>query len=263
MKRILIVVCCMFVLLLSTTSCKKQEVNTLSTGGNLLEQAESIFSGVSINDRESIEQNSNANQEATDQTLLPPQESEPNGKEDLPYWVDEPDPWGPTESIVSEERREYIRTEYQKGYNLIKNQAWSFETGEENYQNNIILLVNALSQLSAEETPPITYSQMKTSALCDDLEVYMGELVFWASAHIDTVTTIEEDTELAQSLNQGNSFSIVEATTKHDEYIRIYIMDSKNVSTWYQPGINHSLKGWVVGADENGLVLCVPSLSGG
>ena len=256
-----IVACCVLIVLFCVSGCERNEVH-VTVGNEILPEEQDIILEEALYEDTPIVAGSQLNTDTANGDEINSKEIDTETSEDPHYWVDEADPWGPTESIVSDERRMYVQTEYKKGYELIKGQAWDYEIGEEHLRNNISLLLDALSQLSSEEVPKITYAQMKTSALSENLETYIGELVFWATAHIDKVTLIEEANS-DQEFNKGKAFYIVEATTKHNEFVRIYIMDTNNIFTWYQVGTNHSLRGWIVGADERGVVLCVPSLSGG
>lgn len=181
----------------------------------------------------------------------------------VPYWQDEPEgPW-PTESIVDDTDRERIHTEYQKGYDLLKGQPWQFSSSDEQLATNIPLLLDALSHLTAEETPHVTYAHMKVAALTQDAETYLGELTHWARVSIDSVEQVAAESELAQALNSGSAFCIVYATTRHEEAIELYIMNPDEIDSWYRAGMNHSIQGWIVGADSDAVVLCVPGLSGG
>lgn len=183
----------------------------------------------------------------------------------LPYWTDTAsDPEWPTESITTEEMREQIHEKYRKGYELIRGQPWVTGHSDTHVFENIQLLLSAISQLKTEELPRATYSEMKTAALSENMDTYVGELMYWASVYIDEVEEVPAHSELAEAVNAGREFCIVHTTTRHDESILLYVMDSDGISSWYRNDIErNSLKGWLVGTEQDAIVLCIPKLSGG
>ena len=189
--------------------------------------------------------------------------SDAEDDQELPYWEDGSNPWGPTESIASEETREQIYSEYQEEYELIKSQPWATEPSDTQVTENIPLLTSVLSQIAPERTPRITYAHMKVTALTEDIDTYLGELIFWAYVSIDGVEEIPEGSEQAVAINDGNPFCIVRASTKHAESILLYVMSPDEIQSWYRAGETSSIKGWVVGVAQDAIVLCVPKLSGG
>ena len=200
-------------------------------------------------------------------TITPQDKAQTNTEGNIEelYW-DDPvtDPTWPSESIVSEENREQIQSEYKKGYELIKNQPWITEECDTQVADNIQLLLEATSQLTGKELPRITYAHVKTSVLANDIENYFGELLYWAAVNIDEVEEVPESSEFAQTVNNGKPFCIVHSTTRHDESILLYVMDTTGIDSWYGENIaRSSIKAWMVGVERDAIVLCVPALAGG
>lgn len=183
-------------------------------------------------------------------------ETAPKPDDSLPYWIF-PDVAmnGGGIFYIDEEERNLNITDAQQEYDMLKQAPWNSEDPDVLTNGNIETLIKTLNQIGAEDRPGTTYSQMKVKGLCDNIEQYFGDFMWWDAITVKECKVIEDET--ADTLNGGKPYTLVTAETYFGETIYLYVMDADAGMDYYsQPDIQN-MEGYPVGISGDAIVLCM------
>lgn len=164
---------------------------------------------------------------------------------------------------------DYVKQEYPKGYAMLKALDWNADT--EIWENqNISQLMDTLSQLTVEEQPIATYSEVPLKELLENPLTFMGDAIWYNVVYLDKIEIVQKGDERAEKINGGKSFIILHTHLSEKEKILLFIMEPEaiegGIDTWYPKediGTRVNISGWYVGNCDGHPVLCKQNLIGG
>lgn len=177
---------------------------------------------------------------------------------------------GPEEalSIILDDNEERARREviehFQKGYDLLRGQSWETDNLDVFSNNNVQILLSAVSELLPEEIPVSTYCDILPDVIIHNFSNFTGEHLFFNSVKIISVNRIAQDDVWAKAFGLMNDFYIIECVYSDIYTLQLFVMNTSQVQEFYKVGMITSVHGWPIGVSEDGyLRLCRPKMSGG
>lgn len=184
----------------------------------------------------------------------------PEQDDDLPYWIIPVSSETGGIFYEDEEERNAVIAEYREGYDMLKQALWNSDDPDVHTNGNIQTLAATLSKIKAEDRPRNTYAQMKVAGLCENLDQYFGDLMWWDAITVQDCKVIEDET--ADTLNEGKPYALVTAETYYKETIYLYVMDAEAGSNYYGDPCINNLRGYPVGVSGDAIVLCMIPFEG-
>lgn len=193
----------------------------------------------------------------SDKTVNP---TMPEQDDDLPYWIIPQSNETGGIFYMDDESRNAVIAEYHEGYDMLKQASWNSDDPDVCTNGNIQTLAATLSKIKAENRPRITYAQMKVAGLCENLDQYYGDIMWWNAVTVKDCKVIEDET--ADTLNGGNPYTLVTAETYYEETIYLYVMDAEAGLNYYKNTDVNNLRGYPVGVSGDAIVLCMIPFEG-
>ena len=163
-----------------------------------------------------------------------------------------------TDWVKSEWPDEYA---YMKGLDCNReDDVWS--------NGNIQRVLTALSALEGN-WPGVSQREIPWQYLKEKPESYYGDHVWYEYVYLNQIERIEEGSEDAKALNNGNAFAVLHASITPgdvEKEVLLYIMNIENLDSFYSDddvGNHINITGWYVGETNGKPSFAYPGLSGG